>query len=69
MKQDMISAAFGFRSMAAISITRISILLISLAAFFVIPGFDRMLGCLGFLGLIGIATLVEWFARRATHGA
>ncbi len=69
MNQDMISAAFGFRSVAAMSITRISIVLSSLAAFAVIPGFGRMLGCLGFLGLIGVATIAEWFARRATHGA
>ena len=64
MKQDLISAAFGFRSMAAITITRISISLSCLAAFAAIPGFERMLGCLGFLGLIGVATVTEFFARQ-----
>ena len=64
MKQDMISAALGFRSAAAITITRIGIGLSCLAAFAAIPGLERMLGCLGFLGLIGIATVLEMFARQ-----
>jgi len=69
MKQDMISAVFGFRSVAATTITRISISLSCLAAFAAIPAFERMLGCLGFLGLIGVATITELFARQHRNGA
>ena len=69
MKQDMISAAFGFRSVAAMTLTKISIGLSCLAAFAAIPGFERMLGCLGFLGLIGVAAVTELFIRRHRNGA
>ena len=64
MKQDIVSAALGLRSAAAITITRIGIGLSGLAAFAAIPGLERMLGCLGFLGLIGIAAVIELFAHQ-----
>lgn len=62
-------ALFGFRFVFANRLANLSVVLASLASFAVIPGLERMLGFLGFLSLIGAATLVEFISRKpnSTH--
>lgn len=64
MRSDSSSTIFGFRSPLAIWTTRVGIVLASLAALVVIPGWERMAGFLGFLGLIGVAAALEFISRH-----
>ena len=64
MRSDTSLSILGFRSPLAIWLTRFGVVLASLAAFAVIPGWEQMAGFLGFLGLIGVATALEFISRH-----
>ena len=64
MRSETSLSILGFCSQLSIWLARFGIVLASLAAFAVMPGWERMAGFLGFLGLVGVATALEFITRH-----